>query len=307
MACSGLTPAQRYLFDLRGFLILRNVISPTEIEAARTAITANMHRFHERAGGLLNSRLDQFKGNRGRLDCGTMLTWDKPHCEIFRRFLAHNAVIHALNELCGKGFRLDHLPLAIIQYKGAEGFDLHGGNVDSEGNWQQDLSYECRYGKISCNLLNVAIPLDATANGDGGFVIVPGSHKANFPIPGDLEKCDNLCENEYLLNPRLDPGDVLLFTEAATHGAFPWQGATECRRTLFYRYCPPNFAYGRGYLDKNPGLAAELEEKEAVVLQAPFVNRLDRKHLNNDGTVGVTKRSEEKIEFDRGVFDNKYF
>ena len=67
-------------------------------------------------------------------------------------------------------------------------------------------SINLRYGRISCNLLNVAIPLDATAKGDGGFVIVPGSHKANFPIPGDLEKCDNLSENEYLLNPRLDPG-----------------------------------------------------------------------------------------------------
>ena len=230
MASAGLTPAQRYLFDLRGFLILRNVISQSEIEAARTAITANMHRFHERAGGLLNSRLETFRGNsRGRLDCGTMLSWDKPHCEIFRRFLAHKAVVPAINELCGKGYRLDHLPLAIIQYQEAEGFDLHGGNVDEKGNWQQDLSYDCRfgeifsifprsfsglclfyplfrYGRISCNLLNVAIPLDATAKGDGGFVILPGSHKANFPIPDDLAKCDNLTENEYLLNPRLDPG-----------------------------------------------------------------------------------------------------
>ena len=41
-------------------------------------------------------------------------------------------------------FRLDHLPLTILQYRQAEGFDLHGGNVDENGIWQQDISYDCR-------------------------------------------------------------------------------------------------------------------------------------------------------------------
>ena len=103
----GLTAHQRYLFDLRGFLILRNVISPADVTAARAAIATNMNRFCERKGDLRNARLEAFKGDaRGRLDCGTMLNWDKPHCEVFRRFLVIPEIVPVMNELCGKGYRL---------------------------------------------------------------------------------------------------------------------------------------------------------------------------------------------------------
>lgn len=104
---SGVTAQQRYLFDLRGFLVLRNIIPKSDLTAAKEAISANMYRFHERTGGLRNSTLQEFKGDgvRGRLDCGTMLQWDKPHCDVFRRFLAIPQVVPLLNELCGKGYR----------------------------------------------------------------------------------------------------------------------------------------------------------------------------------------------------------
>ena len=100
---------------------------------------------------------------------------------------------------------------------------------------------------------------------------------------------------------------MLLFTEAATHGAFPWHGAATSRRTVFYRYCPPNFAYGRGYADTFAELSREVSEREAVVLQPPFVNRLNRLYLEDDGSVGVTKRSEEKLAYDKSVFECEYF
>ena len=32
-----------------------------------------------------------------------------------------------LVELCGPGYRMDHLPLVITSQKGSEGFHLHGG------------------------------------------------------------------------------------------------------------------------------------------------------------------------------------
>ena len=103
----GLTAQQRYLFDLRGFLILRNVIPSEDLNAAKESISANLHKFHERKGALRNSRLEAFQGDhvKGRLDCGTMLSWDKPHCEIFRKFLVIPQVIPLMNELCGKGYR----------------------------------------------------------------------------------------------------------------------------------------------------------------------------------------------------------
>ena len=110
---TGLTAQQRYLFDLRGFLVLRNIIPTSELTAAKDAISANMHKFHERKEGLRNSRLKEFQGDgvKGRLDCGNMLQWDKPHCEVFRKLLVIPQVVPLLNDLCGKGYRLVLLTL----------------------------------------------------------------------------------------------------------------------------------------------------------------------------------------------------
>ena len=98
-----LTANQRYLFDLCGY-----VIPADHVTAARTAISANLHRFKERTGEMRESKLAAFQGDgvRGRLDCGTMLNWDKPYCDVFRKYLVIPQLIPVMNELCGKGYRL---------------------------------------------------------------------------------------------------------------------------------------------------------------------------------------------------------
>ena len=63
-------------------------------------------------------------------------------------------------------------------------------------------------------------------------------------------------------------GDVLLFSEATTHGTLPWASDTE-RRTALFRFAPANSAYGRSYLE---GMAdmVDLTPEEKAVLQPPF-------------------------------------
>jgi hypothetical protein len=61
-----------------------------------------------------------------------------------------------------------------------------------------------RNGAIHNALLAVSLVLTPVAEGDGGFAIVPGSHKANFPCPDAM-----LCYEEhkqFVRNPALDPG-----------------------------------------------------------------------------------------------------
>ena len=53
---------------------------------------------------------------------------------------------------------------------------------------------------------------DAPA-GAGGFCVVPGSHKANFPVPPALADLADDELNEHVAQPALRPGDLLLFTE----------------------------------------------------------------------------------------------
>ncbi len=51
--------------------------------------------------------------------------------------LALPTLIPFLNAVVGPGYRLDHLPLTIIQRPGAEGFDFHGGAIASSGAWNE--------------------------------------------------------------------------------------------------------------------------------------------------------------------------
>jgi hypothetical protein len=115
---------------------------------------------------------------------GGMLEWDQPECDFFRNILAHPTLIPYLHTFVGKGYRLDHSPLLISMKEGSEGHTLHGGAVSETGGPAWNIAYDCRQGNIRTQLLTVSVNLTATGPGDGGFCIVPGSHKANFPTPG---------------------------------------------------------------------------------------------------------------------------
>ena len=82
---------------------------------------------------------------------------------------------------------MDHLPLMITQQPGAEGFMFHGGATEDNGEWSHDLEYTQRNGKMHNALLAASLALTPTAVGDGGFCILPGSHKANFPCPPEIK------------------------------------------------------------------------------------------------------------------------
>jgi len=152
--------------------------------------------------------------------------------------------------------------------------------------------------------LAVALQLSDTHAGDGGFCILPGSHKAAFPCPEPVLAYEEA--QEAVVQPVLHKGDVVLFTEAATHGTLPWASDVE-RRTVIYRFSPAGSAYGRSYLE---GLAEldGLTEAEAAVLQPPFHARLDRAQLTDGGEIATSRpREDYKKEFDKKVFGKSYF
>ena len=81
----------KFLFDLNGYIVIRNVLSKQDIADANAAI--DKHQFlgrHEK--GLRNSKDNTaFSGDMKtpRLDMGGMLGWEDGHNKIFRKFLCH--------------------------------------------------------------------------------------------------------------------------------------------------------------------------------------------------------------------------
>lgn len=312
---AGLSHKQKYSFDLNGYLVMKQAFDADMVARANAAIDNHLHTLHERSGQLRTSGLygrDSTRlagdGTTGRFDMGGMLGWEKPHCEPFRELLCHPTIAAALSELVGVGYRLDHSPLMIAQEKGSEGHTLHGGAVTEAGEPAWPLAYDFRHGQMRNALLTVCIQLADAPSGAGGFCAVPGSHKSNYSVPPELADLADAELNELVVQPSLQPGDCLLFTEALLHGTLPWQ-ADHQRRTVIYRFAPAGMAYGRGYHPQWPAAALDgMSDAQLAVMEAPYHPRMNRTYVGRDGEAKLAKPREGfKVEFDEKVFGTRYF
>ena len=312
---TAMSDAERYLFDLNGFLVVRNVLTSDEVAACNAAITARSGEAVARSDGALRNAAEgsvMYGDGPPRLDLGGILEWDLEESKVFKSVLAHPRLLPLFTGILGKGYRLDHIPFVLMNNKGGEGFALHGGTVDCvSGEYNPELSYTCRAGQVRTSLLGCNVILSGEHGPDsGGFCVVPGSHKSNFAMPPGM--VDGAEHGEYIVNPVARPGDVILFSEGTVHGARAWRPDVQ-RRTALYRFAPATCAYGRSYFGGGDGTTwparfyEGLSEAEAAVLEPPYANRLDRPNILEDGTVELTTRSERKRRHDREVFRTKYF
>jgi hypothetical protein len=303
-----MSPEEKFLFDTNGYVVVKGVLSAEELAAANNDIDHFAADFIERQGKLRNTEDGTplaGDGATGRFDLGGFLEWPAPRGDVLRRVLAHPALIPYLHTLVGEGYRLDHAPLLFKQRKGSEGFSLHGGPLTAGGDWNPNLQYQYNHGRMHNTLLAVAVSLTSTAPGDGGFCIVKGSHKSNFPCPPDM--VNGITNTEHLHQPATTAGDVVLFTESSFHGTLPWQAEAE-RRVALFRFAPATFAYGRAYYPTWPaGTYAHATDAQRAVLEPPYANRLERAVLAADGSTKVVHRVSFKKDFDEKVFKTKYF
>ncbi|GMI24180.1 hypothetical protein TrCOL_g8501 [Triparma columacea] len=308
-----LSEEDKYLFDLNGYIVIKGVFSPEEVAAANDAITNHMPSANERIDDAIrNTKRGTGMGGNGkdgRIDLGGVLQWGE-QSKFFHSVLDHPKLVPYYNEFCGKGYRMDHMPFCIVQNKGSEGFNLHGGTIDvSSGEYNHFLAYTYNHGQIRSNLLAVAVALCPHPEGGGGFCVVKGSHKSNFKAPPAMIQGD--AYREHVQQVVSDPGDVIIWSEGTVHGALPWMNDHQ-RRVALFRFAPSTCAYGRSYMEEgNPmwpeGCYDGMTERQKAVLQPPFNTRLDRVQLDDEGGTHVESRSKAKKEFDKKVFGTSYF
>jgi ectoine hydroxylase-related dioxygenase (phytanoyl-CoA dioxygenase family) len=234
-----MTEAERYAFDVRGYLVRRGALSRREVAALNAAVddlslpppadTIQSQRF---TGHLLHS----------------------PH---FVALLDHAAVFDVLVELCGAQLRLDHT-YGIRMAPGTEGLGFHGGATPFDAS----SFYVVHNGTINCGLVAVQWCLVDQPREGGGFRCVPGSHKAAFAVPDSVPA-------EFVSGIDLVAGDVIIFTEALTHATAPWRLPYE-RRTLLYKYSPGNSSWGKDEV-LPPELAPRLTPRQRLLFEPPYV------------------------------------
>ena len=120
---------QKYLFDLTGYLLLRDVLSAEELQALNAGIDQHIETLEPLAKSTAGDS-KTLAGTSRRNDMGDMLAWERPWCEPFRKLLVHPTVKPVLEGILGRGYRLDHGPGLIAMDAGGEGCTLHGGGAD---------------------------------------------------------------------------------------------------------------------------------------------------------------------------------
>lgn len=260
---------ERYLFDLNGYLVLHSVLSREELNALHDEV--------------MNAGIDTVLNEHGYLHAGFpehyydsgpaggseyryvaqsyLLDWGP----VTRSLVAHPGISDYIAALVGAAYRLDHAYGVFSRGKTAP-HALHNGAVP----FDPSQMYRCTGGEIFNSMIVVQFALTDVRPGEGGFCCIPGSHKAAFPLPSDLPLLDEL-DGEWKSVVRHVPlraGDVLIFTEAVTHGAMGWNGAGD-RMALLYKYCHGAMQWERDSPFVTPG--HHWTPRQARVMTGPYV------------------------------------
>ncbi len=237
------TAHEVYFFDLNGFIILRNVITPSHLAE-------------------LNATLDRIKELQPPLKPGEWYGGVNAHSyggaeginlqqiyeagEPFERLIDHPGWFAKVKHFVGGEGTFDwhHGPLFIdenfanLRGRG-EAIGIHSGGYEGVTRCQ----YRYENGRFHCGQINVLMALSDIGPGDGATMVIPASHKSNFPHPdsdryrmksGEVRSADGM---EGALEVHLNAGDVLLFVDAIAHGSAKRVNPGE-RRIVVYRYGP---------------------------------------------------------------------
>lgn len=265
--------ALKYLFDLQGYVHVEGALAPDQVRRMNGAIDANRDQIHIRTaeqsldgrgqhqGGRSAAKL---KGRHGRGDFGNYLFWDEPWCQPFREIIAPPRILRILLGTIGPRFRLV-ATAGIAMAKGSEGFILHGGGTPELEHMREPFFHRFENGRMYNGLMSVSYTLTDQGPGDGGFVCIPGSHKANYLCPLEVRRLE--LDLGCVRHLALKAGDAVIFTEALTHGTIPWQADVE-RRLLRYLYAP---AIHQGYNPQFAQLESALPDPlQLLMCKAPY-------------------------------------
>ena len=228
-----MTPEQRYFFDVTGYLHLPGVLAGDDLASAQEAadryISLSPDDWPPGFGADLE-RQDHTGYEHG-------FAFDKALEDLTR----HPATWPILMELT------DHRPRfgsgTLMRNRHGHLFHpLHAGwnynhRPDTRRLWVED-------GKIRCTAFIFFFYLTDVFPGDGGFMVLPGSHKSNFPKPKDMFYTDTYYLPDVVAD-EVHPGvasltaragDVLIASERLIHGALTWQPRDRERRFLTLRY-----------------------------------------------------------------------
>ena len=232
-----------YEFDLNGYVVLKNIINKSRINKINK-ILISLEKKKE--SELPHSVYFGKKKNKSEAYISNILAADKE----FEKIAIIPKILGIMKHITSNFFRLNHA-VAMTKFKKNTYTYLHMGNLPSHPK----IFYFVKNEKIFSNVTKVLFPICNNTEKNGGFAVIPGSHKANFNRPYS----DNPKDNKLLKYINAKPGDAVIFTEALAHGSMI-NKTNNVRRILSYcysvAYMPDwtklNLKYSKEYFKKAP-------------------------------------------------------
>ena len=218
-----MTEEERYLFDLQGFLLLGDVLSPKLLTSCNKVLDHLEDLEPEKYPFPLVLGDERSPEN---LYISNILQSDPA----FFPLIDLPPVLDVISEVTGGPYRLNHTYTIYRWGGGYTRMHMHGTPINPK------CQYRCHNGQMLSTLTKVVFPLLDCEEEDGCFAVIPGTHKSNFPRPWGSHPN----ENPALIPVPARAGDAIIFTEALTHGSVI-NSSGRPRRTLY-------FCYSTGYM-----------------------------------------------------------